>query len=91
MKGWLKRQVPGYFISWKRVYAILDNKKLMLFSSENQEKLELCINFEILLCRLKVMGERQFSIESLVVNKEGRANGHAQDVVLETGCREGMA
>ncbi|TNV83772.1 hypothetical protein FGO68_gene10927 [Halteria grandinella] len=90
MKGWLKRQVPAYFISYKRVYALLHNKKLMLFTSESQEKLELCINFEILLCRLKVIGERQFSIESLVVNREGKASGHAQQVVLEAGCREGM-
>ena len=56
MRGWLKRQVPGYFITLKRVYVVLEQKKLMIFVSD--DKLELCINFEILLSKLKILNDK---------------------------------
>jgi hypothetical protein len=75
MNGWLRKQVPGYFINWKRVFGVLENKKLMLFTNESCNKLEICVNFETLISHLhhgntkeQKKGSFSFTIETIPVS-----------------------
>lgn len=31
IQGWLHKQAKGYFSSWKRLYVVVDNKKLCYY------------------------------------------------------------
>lgn len=77
ISGWLKWHTNELFTGTRSVYAILENKRLLVYGSEQTTKIDLSINFDVYLCALNLMNDRaserslMFGIQSLALNSNG--------------------